>query len=231
MHFEYLSVVLLSGLAAASPLKCRQALPSTTTVSAAPATPTPSTPATKGTAPASPATDEIAKAVKAIMPSSNSCDGAQGPPGDCRTADQAAPFIAASSAGLSPGELAGTLALMGLESGDLKFKHNVSPGRPGQGTAGMLMPNFVAEYAASIFGQEAIAGKEPAAILEMVTVDEHNFGSVRWFLEDKCDASVRAALKTGTDAGFTAYMGCVGVDANDGARLAYWNRAKAAFSL
>ncbi|KAK3984300.1 hypothetical protein QBC44DRAFT_18390 [Cladorrhinum sp. PSN332] len=230
MYVQHVSVFLLSGLAAASPLQARQALTSTTTVTAG-AAPTASTATTNATVATPPADSTIADAVKVIMPSSNSCDAAQGPPGDCRTADRAAPFIANSSAELSPGELAGTLALMGLESGDLKFKHNVFPGRPGQGTAGMLMPNFVAEYAASIFGQEGIAGKSPAAILDLVTVDEHNFGSVRWFLETKCDASVRTQLETGTDAGFAAYMGCVGVDANDPARLAYWNRAKEAFNL
>jgi hypothetical protein len=30
---------------------------------------------------------------------------------------------------------------MGLESVEMKAKHNISPGRPGQGTANMMMPN------------------------------------------------------------------------------------------
>lgn len=204
MYTANLLIILLGGLATASPLQVRQQTNNNNT---------------------------LIEAIKTIMPSSNSCAGAPGPPDDCRTAEQAAPFIAKSSAGLGPGELAGTLALIGLESGDLKFKHNVSPGRPGQGTAGMLMPNFVAEYAASIFGPEAVAGLSPAAVLDLVTVDEHNFGSVRWYLDAKCDAGVKAALKTGSNAGFRAYMGCVGVDAGDGARLEYWNRAKVAFNL
>jgi hypothetical protein len=82
----------------------------------------------------------MAAAVRAIMPSSGSCAGAQFPD-ECRTADQAAPFIAKACESLSTAECAATVALMGLESVDMKFKHNVSPGRPGQGTANMMMPN------------------------------------------------------------------------------------------
>lgn len=80
----------------------------------------------------------MAAAVLAVMPTSSSCDEAEFPD-ECRTAEQAAPFISKACADLSPGECAATIALMGLESVEMKFKHNVSPGRPGQGTANMMM--------------------------------------------------------------------------------------------
>ncbi|KAK4188343.1 hypothetical protein QBC35DRAFT_382802 [Podospora australis] len=220
MYTYFLTPLFLSGLVAGSPLVLRQTGPGTPTTGNN-STGTPST-STGGI--------DMAAAIKAIMPSSNTCSGAQ-VPDDCRTADQAAPFIVKSYADFSPGELAGVLALMGLESVDFKFKHNVSPGRPGQGTANMMMPNFVSQYAASIFGEQAVAGQSPDAILSMVTVDEHNFGSAGWFLKTFCEPGIQDSLKTGTDAGFQAYMGCVGVDGNDSTRLEYWNRAKAAFNL
>jgi hypothetical protein len=82
----------------------------------------------------------LAKAILAIMPKSNTCEGAKFPD-ECRTAEQAAPYIAKSYASFSKGELAAALALMGLESDDLKYKHNVYPGVPGQGTANMMSPS------------------------------------------------------------------------------------------
>lgn len=127
MHVQLLSTLLFSGLAVAGPLACRQA--------AAP-TPTPTPAAGNGGTTSSSGVD-LAKAIAAVMPSANSCSGADFPD-ECRTAEQAAPFISKACADLSDGECAATVALMGLESGDLKFKHNVSPGRPGQGTANMM---------------------------------------------------------------------------------------------
>jgi hypothetical protein len=76
-----------------------------------------------------------------------------------------------------------------------------------------------------------VANKSPVDVLAMVTPDEHNFGSAGWFLTAHCEPSVREGLKTGSDAGWTAYMQCVGVDGSDPARVEYWNRAKKAFNL
>ncbi|SPQ18920.1 85eea3a9-dd18-43f0-8a31-52928eb69e5c [Thermothielavioides terrestris] len=221
MRTQYLSVLLLSGLAAACPKGSRQ----TTTTAAAPAATTTAAAAGAGS------TFDMAAAVRAIMPSSGSCAGAQFPD-ECRTADQAAPFIAKACESLSTAECAATVALMGLESVDMKFKHNVSPGRPGQGTANMMMPNFVSEYATDLFGAAKVAGKSPNDVLALVTPDEYNFGSAAWFLTTKCTADVRSSLKTGTDAGWIAYnSNCLGVDGTLSERLAYWNRAKTAFNL
>ena len=135
MRSQYFSALLLSSLAAACPLAHRQA---TTATAAAPgATPTPGS-GSGGSGGGSKV--DMAKAIAAIMPQASSCDGADFPD-ECRTAEQAAPFISKACADLSDGECAATVALMGLESVDMRFKHNVSPGRPGQGTANMQMAN------------------------------------------------------------------------------------------
>lgn len=132
MRSQYFSALLLSSLAAACPLAHRQA---TTATPAAPAaTPAPG----GGGGSGSGSKVDLAKAIAAIMPQASSCDGADFPD-ECRTAAQAAPFISKACADLSDGECAATVALMGLESVDMRFKHNVSPGRPGQGTANMQM--------------------------------------------------------------------------------------------
>ncbi|KAK3945255.1 hypothetical protein QBC46DRAFT_371715 [Diplogelasinospora grovesii] len=169
-------------------------------------------------------------AIEAIMPTSTTCAGAAFPD-ECRTAAQAAPFIIKAMTGFSLPEIAAMLANIGYESDEMKFKHNVSPGRPGQGTSNMMLAKWVSPYAASIFGAGAIAGKSPDDILAMVTPDEYNFGSAPWFLTQQCGAAVRSALSAGTDAGWAAYMTCLDVDGSDPARLAYWTRAKSAFGL
>lgn len=93
------------------------------------------------------------------------------------------------------------------------------------------MPQFVTEYASDLFGDDEISGKSLSQILAMVTLDDYNFGSAGWFLVKHCDHSVRDVLKTGTDAGWNAYMSCVGVNGSDQGRMAYWIRAKQAFGF
>jgi hypothetical protein len=133
----------------------------------------------------------------------------------------------------APGQIAAVLSLVGVESVDMKYKHNISPGRPGQGTSAMLMPENVAKYVASIPELEnglAAAGGDVAEILELVTDDKYNFGAAPWWLTQVCSKDVAESLVTGTDAAFQAYMACVGVTATDD-RLEYWHRAQKAFGL
>ncbi|KAI0125551.1 hypothetical protein BJ170DRAFT_684814 [Xylariales sp. AK1849] len=180
--------------------------------------------------------DSAAAIIAKIAPASASCSDTT----ECRTAEQAAPFLIAAMAKYqvtTPGEIAGALALMAFESDDFKYKHNISPGRPGQGTANMQMINFNIEYANSIpelatkvTDLGAVASDDQKnQLLALVEDDEYNFGSGPWFLTTKC-ANIRSQLATGTDAGFAAYMGCVGVSVTDD-RNAYWVRAKQAFGL
>lgn len=192
-----------------------------------------------GVASASPAFNAAA-IVKQISPASASCAGATP---DCRTADQVAPHAMSAMYhyGVSSNqEMAAVLALMAFESADFKYKHNVYPGRPGQGTANMQMPQFNLKYAQSIPAVKGRVANFPSVdglpaeklneILGYVTPDEYNFGSGAWFLATQCPGSVRDALKANVDDGFKAYMGCVGVDATP-ERTAYLTRAKQAFGL
>lgn len=171
-----------------------------------------------------------------IMPDSVSCTSALYPD-ECRTNIQAAPYLIAAMQqyGLNTaGQIAAVLALVGYESSDFAYKHNISPGVAGQGTSNMQSPTYNALYAASISAlssEVTAAAGNVTAILDLVTPDEYNFGSGPWFLTTQCSSNIVSALKAGSDDAFTAYMGCVQVDATDSKRLAYWDRAKTAFGL
>lgn len=179
--------------------------------------------------------------IKIIAPGSVSCPPSQA--SECRTADQAAPLLISSMSKYklcSYNEIAAVLALMAFESVDFRYKHNVYPGRPGQGTANMQMANYNLMYAQSLDGVrdkvadiKSVDGLSPDKlnyILSLVNADEHNFGSGPWFLTTQCGKQVRDALKANIDSGFEAYMGCVGVAVTD-ERRAYLTRAKKAFGL
>ncbi|CAK7242708.1 MAG: hypothetical protein STHCBS139747_004206 [Sporothrix thermara] len=178
--------------------------------------------------------ETAASMIAAIMPTSTSCDGALFPD-QCYTNVQAAPFFIAAMQTyqiLSAYEIAAVLALTGYESGDLKYRHSEFPVVAGKGTSNMQSPTYNQMYAASIpalASGVAAANGDPDAILALLTVDEYNFASGAWFLTTQC-ASIRPQLQDNTDAGFTAYMDCVGTTIND-SRLDYWHRAQAAFGL
>ncbi|KAI3318386.1 hypothetical protein HD806DRAFT_314949 [Xylariaceae sp. AK1471] len=194
-----------------------------------------------GTAIAAPLSTRDAKSaadiIGEIAPGSLSCSETT----ECRTNVQAAPFLinAMSTYKLySPGQIAAVLSLTAFETVDYKYKHNVSPDRPGQGTSNMQMIDFNTEYANSI---PALKDKVSALgtidsddkknqLLALVTDDQYNFGSGPWFLTTKCDKGVISGLETATDEAFAAYMGCVGVSVTDD-RKAYWTRAKKALGL
>ncbi|RYP76366.1 hypothetical protein DL771_001805 [Monosporascus sp. 5C6A] len=185
-----------------------------------------------------------AEIIAQVAPATISCDLAKTP--DCRTNVEIAPHMVRSFQKygvVNAGEIAGVLALTAFESVDYKYKRNQSPGRPGQGTANMQMFPFNLEYART-FDElaEQVAALGPISeaegedddkknqLLDLVVPDERNFGSGAWFLSAKCTSDVRDQLQTGTDAGFAAYMGCVGVQVTP-ERDAYWQRAKRALNL
>jgi len=161
--------------------------------------------------------------------------------GECRTADEAAPYIAISFTNFgitSFGEQAALVALMLYESGDFKYAQNHFPGVPGQGTRNMMSPTYVAKYlgwlstvctncgitAAQV--QEATA-QGPAAVLDLVNTDEYGFGSAAWFLATQCDEGVRQGLAAGTQSGWETYLSqCVGTSA-DGKRNELWSATMA----
>lgn len=179
--------------------------------------------------------ETAADLIGALMPKSLSCAGADFP-GECATNVDAAPFFIAGMLKYGvyhPAEIAGVLALVALESDQLRYRHNISPGRPGQGTSNMQLIDFNTLYAKSLpelsAGLDA-AGGDPNAILALVTPNQYNFASGPWFLATQCSADVRAQLQTGTDAGFTAYMGCVKAEMTQD-RLDFWHTAQGLFGL
>lgn len=177
-------------------------------------------------------------AILAIAPNSGTCDGSA----DCRTAAQAAPFLIQAFQDYKvyqAGQIAAVLANMAFESEQFKYKHNVSPGRPGQGTANMQSYTNNLEYAKSIPAIQSKASSFTAnspdaqknELLAMLTDDKYNFGSGAWYFSTKCDQAVKDELAKGSDKGFKDYVTeCVKVDLTS-QRNGYWLAAKKAFGL
>ena len=96
----------------------------------------------------------------------------------------------------------------------------------------MMMPNYVAEYAASIPALSSVvaAASDPAAILALVQPDEYSFGSAAWFYANKCGAQIKAGVQSSGRKGWEAFVtGCVGTSVDQGSgeqtRVSYWERA------
>jgi hypothetical protein len=168
--------------------------------------------------------------ILAIMPKSASCADTT----ECRTNVQAAPFLIDAMKQykvFNAAQIAGVLALIAFESVEMRYKHNVSPGRPGQGTSNMQMINFNRMYADSIPAVKAkvTASTSDNDVLALLEDDQYNFGSGPWFLTTQCKPDVMTQLTTATDAGFKAYMACVGIPDVPQERLDYWHAALKAF--
>jgi hypothetical protein len=185
------------------------------------------------------ATEEPAKISAETLTKMMPDQKCEGKDDDCRTPAQAAPSMARYHIN-NTNEIAAIVSLMALESGNFTYKHNVYPGRRGQGTVNMQMASFNLEYAKSIpciQGKVAnittVEGASNATldyILSLVTVDKYNFGSAAWFYTTKCLPESRNDLQKNITEGFATYMKCVGVEAG-GERTTYLNRAMAAFGL
>lgn len=180
-----------------------------------------------------------------IAPTSNTCSGAAFAD-ECETAQQAAPFLIQAMetySVYSVPEISALLSLIAFETGDFKFNENHYPGNPGQGTRNMQMANFNLLYAQSIPALAAplaaittattadgLTNDQLNAIRALVLPDEYAWASAAWFLTTQCSADVRTSLQAGGQAGYEAYLGCVGTTATAD-RLAYWTRANTAFGL
>jgi hypothetical protein len=181
-----------------------------------------------------------------IAPTSGSCSGA--PFSDeCATNVEAAPYLitAMSTYGItSPSEIAAVLSLIAYETGDFKYNinHYPAPGRPGQGTRNMQMANYNLLYAKSIpslasqlsaittsSSTNGLSDDQLNAIRALVLPDEYSWASAAWFLSTQC-ASARAAIQAGGQAGYSAYLSCVGTSVTSD-RLAYWTRANTALGI
>lgn len=178
--------------------------------------------------------------ILAIAPGSKSCAADNK---ECRTAEQASPFLASAMSRYklyNVNEMAAVISLMAFESVDFAYKTNQFPGRPGQGTANMQMAEFNLKYAksidkvkdkvADISSVDGLSDDKLNEIRALVIDDEYNFASGPWFLTTQCEPSVREQLRNDIDKGFAAYMSCVGVTVDED-RTAYLERAKKAFNI
>ncbi|USP76978.1 hypothetical protein yc1106_04252 [Curvularia clavata] len=172
-----------------------------------------------------------------IAPKTQSCSGADFPE-ECADAEKAAPALSKAFETYkitSKGEQAAIVAYELFESGDFKYNKNHFPGRPGQGTRMMAMPNYVEQYATSVVGADAVQKAKAAggdaglnAVLALVNSDdEKSFGSAAWFVSTVCTADVRAGLAAATKDGWDKFLSdCVGTPA-DPARDPAWEAAVA----
>jgi len=192
------------------------------------------------------ATNSAAAQLLIIAPTSNTCDGAPYPD-ECETATTAAPFLIDAMqtyAITSPVEIAALLSLIAYETGEFKYaiNHYPAPGKPGQGTRNMEQAAYNLEYAISIPAlRSAALAIAPASttaglsdddlnqIRALVLPDKYSWASAAWFLTTQC-AGIRSQLQAGGQAGWEAYLGCVGTTSTSD-RLAYWTRANTAFGL
>ncbi|KAI1937944.1 hypothetical protein LOZ66_003526 [Ophidiomyces ophidiicola] len=174
------------------------------------------------------------EALKAICPNSakEPCVDDDKAKGQCRTAKQAAVPILRSFeryAITEKNETAALISLIALESGEFKYQKNVYPGRPGQGTRNMQMPQWNERYASSIdelkdSAQKLKCNKEKILDL-LLSKDEYDFGSAAWYVSTQCNADVRRGLKEGTQAGWEKYItSCVQTTVSE-ERLRYWQAA------
>ncbi|OHF01263.1 hypothetical protein CORC01_03296 [Colletotrichum orchidophilum] len=185
--------------------------------------------------------------ILAVAPKSASCDGVTTFADECATVDRIAAYLPAAFWKYNvstTGEMAAVLSLMAFETGEFRYNRNHYPGRPGQGTRNLQMPNYNLMYALSIpelkdKAAEIAGGVADGAdltddkknqILDLVIPDDYTWGSAGWFLDTQCDKSVKEELETGTVRGFTLYMECIGTSGTED-RVAYWTKAKAAFGM
>ena len=76
-----------------------------------------------------------------------------------------------------------------------------------------------------------IQTSDVVAVLGLLTkYINYDFGSAAWFLTSACDQSVRTGLQSGSAAGFTAYMSCIGTSETS-ERDAYYQRARTALGV
>lgn len=172
----------------------------------------------------------------AIMPSASSC-GSGTPAGECITAVQAAPLLAASFDKYTinnKGAQAAVLALIALESGELKYNQHYNGGSPantGQGTYNEMSPSFVLEYANALYGSAAPTDAL-SAMNKINTVPGDSLGSAAWFMKTKC-SNVIAQFATSPESAWTAYItdgDCIGTTMTAD-RTKYWTAAKQALGV
>lgn len=179
----------------------------------------------------------------AIAPLSVSCANAP-VAGECATAQQAAPYLISAFQQydiFTYNEMAAILSLIAFESNDFQYNINHFPGTPGQGTRNMQSITYNYQYASSIpalksqvvaIGSSAssLSDSQKNAVRALVLGNDYTWASGAWYYSTQCSASIKSQLQAGGQAGFSAYLGCVGATETD-ARTAKWKLATAAFGI
>lgn len=147
-----------------------------------------------------------------------------------------------------PSELSALLSLIAYETASFQYNtnHFPAPGRAGQGTRNMQMAQWNLLYARSIpelqgqadtivggagvMGVDGLSDDQLNAVRALVLPDEYSWASAGWFLDSQCGADVRTQLQQPGEAGWEAYLGCVGTEATSD-RKEVWERANAAFGI
>ncbi|KAI1627345.1 hypothetical protein EDD37DRAFT_677238 [Exophiala viscosa] len=168
-----------------------------------------------------------------IAPTSASCSGAEFPAECVASSEAIAEAIVISFAKYNvttAPEQAALLSWMAYESGAWKYNtdHYPAPGRPGQGTRNMMMPNYVLEYASSIdtlSTQVDAAGGDVGRILALVQPDEYSFASAAWYYSTQCGEGVKESVRHEGLTGWQAFVSECVVTTVNGEREAYWTRA------
>ncbi|KAF2869350.1 hypothetical protein BDV95DRAFT_577128 [Massariosphaeria phaeospora] len=153
-----------------------------------------------------------ADTILSITPATKSCATAEFP-NECADAARAGPAISASFAKYEiteKGTQAALIAIMMFESGSFVYNKNHYPGRPGQGTKNMQMPDNNKLYAAALFPDKIAGATTPEAVLQLVSGDNESFGSAAWHLTTQCGPEIQKGLAAGDAKGWDAYLtGCV----------------------
>ncbi|KAK4939908.1 hypothetical protein LTR10_019867 [Elasticomyces elasticus] len=168
-----------------------------------------------------------------IAPTSATCTGAEFPSECVVSGESLAQSIVDSFAKYNVStapEQAALLSWMAYESGEWKYNQNhyPAPGRPGQGTRNMMMPNYVLEYASSLpelSAQVAGANGDVSTVLALVQRDEYSFASAAWYYSTQCGEGVEQAVRQEGLTGWQAFVSECVVTTVNGEREAYWERA------
>lgn len=99
----------------------------------------------------------------------------------------------------------------------------------------MQSPAYNIKYAMSIpaLGPylEQVQTSDVVAVLDLlIKYTNYDFGSAAWFLTSQCDQNVRSGLQSGSAAGFSAYIACIGTTETSD-RAAYYQRAVTALGV
>ncbi|KAK5946907.1 hypothetical protein PMZ80_001052 [Knufia obscura] len=199
------------------------------------ATARPSSSSSPAPAPQKRATDpHSVEILTKIAPTSTTCDGAKYADECITAADATQPLIDsfAKYKVATPPEQAALLSWMAYESADFKYvkNHFPDPGRPGQGTRAMMMPDFVKEYGATLNVNNA----DLAGMLDDVIKAGGEWGAASWYYTSKCSDEIKEGVKTGGKDGWKKFItDCVEttLDEGENSREAYWTRASEALGI